>query len=301
MISNEFYQEVIHSSICPMDFSNIWNRFTEFQKDAITILKDFHRICELYHIHYQLAFGSLLGAIRDNGMIPWDYDVDVFVPYSEKNKLIEALNKELLNQYIIDCPENDRNCVHYFMRLLPKDYSTDMLHLDVFYLIGLPENEEKRKEKEAHLHRYLLCRHMKKIRIDKVKTHWKRIMKTLFFKTVYAFIPMKMMDKRMDKLCSEISFENSKVCTPGLNSYRHIVFDSEKIRQTKLIPLPAGSFYIPIYYDEVLTQLYSDYHRIYPLENRLTEMLNHYNKLTNSSVAIGIHANNGRYYSSKAQ
>ena len=48
---------------------------------------------------YQLAYGSLLGAIRDGGQITWDYDIDVFIPYEERGQLIEALNRDLKSEF----------------------------------------------------------------------------------------------------------------------------------------------------------------------------------------------------------
>lgn len=59
-------------------------------------LIEFHRVCEKSNIEYELAYGSLLGAIRDNGQIPWDYDIDVFVAFKDKERLIETLKKNLM-------------------------------------------------------------------------------------------------------------------------------------------------------------------------------------------------------------
>lgn len=52
-------------------------------------LCEFHRICEKNNIKYQVAFGSLLGLIRDSEQIPWDYDVDVIVKYSERKNFLK--------------------------------------------------------------------------------------------------------------------------------------------------------------------------------------------------------------------
>ena len=77
MDSNQFYDEVVNSSLCPKDFDTIYREFRQFQEDTLETLREFHRVCEKNNVSYQLAFGSLLGAIRDNGQIPWDYDIDV--------------------------------------------------------------------------------------------------------------------------------------------------------------------------------------------------------------------------------
>ena len=88
-INNYFYQEVKKTNICPPNFDRIFNDFNNYQDMILKVLYEVHRICEKNEIHYCLAYGSLLGLIRDHGQIPWDYDVDIFVPYIEKKAFIE--------------------------------------------------------------------------------------------------------------------------------------------------------------------------------------------------------------------
>ena len=83
----EFVKEVKDSNICPKDFDKIYEEFKFYQKAALDTLDEFHRVCEKNNIPYFVQYGSLLGLIRDGGQIPWDYDVDVVVPYSEKANL----------------------------------------------------------------------------------------------------------------------------------------------------------------------------------------------------------------------
>ena len=124
MNSQEFLKEVLNSEICPSNFEIIYKSFLKYQKAAIDTLNEFHRVCEENKIQYQLAYGSLLGAIRDNGQIPWDYDVDVFVPFEEKDRLITSLKRDLDDKYYFYCPEVDSKCRHFVMRLAPKKYRT---------------------------------------------------------------------------------------------------------------------------------------------------------------------------------
>jgi lipopolysaccharide cholinephosphotransferase len=81
------------------DFTIKFKRFNEFQIKAVETLFFFHNVCEKYEIPYYLAYGSLLGAIRDGGQIPWDYDVDVQVPVKYADKLIEVLQIECADKY----------------------------------------------------------------------------------------------------------------------------------------------------------------------------------------------------------
>ncbi len=75
-----------------MDFDNKYG-ILEAQKQLLDLLKSFHSFCRESGIDYSLAYGSLLGAIRHDGFIPWDDDLDVFVDRKNYDRLIEALEK----------------------------------------------------------------------------------------------------------------------------------------------------------------------------------------------------------------
>jgi len=59
------------------------------------ILKDVTYILEKNNLEYFISFGTLLGAVRHKGLIPWDTDTDIVIPYSEKDKYIKILKKKL--------------------------------------------------------------------------------------------------------------------------------------------------------------------------------------------------------------
>lgn len=67
----------------------------------LDLAKEFHRICVKNHIPYYLAGGSMLGAIRHKGFIPWDDDVDLYVPRQFFNQLKQVFEKELPNYYCL--------------------------------------------------------------------------------------------------------------------------------------------------------------------------------------------------------
>lgn len=70
---------------------------------------EFDRICIKNHLDYALAFGSMLGAIRHNGFIPWDDDIDIFMERDQYLKLVEVLKEELKPPFYFQCFEvNDK-------------------------------------------------------------------------------------------------------------------------------------------------------------------------------------------------
>lgn len=68
----------------------------------LNIMKEIHRICVENEIPYYIAGGSMLGAIRHKGFIPWDDDMDICVPREHFNRFIEVMRAKLNKPYIIN-------------------------------------------------------------------------------------------------------------------------------------------------------------------------------------------------------
>lgn len=73
----------------------------QIQKTEYEILKELERICKKHHIQYVLGQGTLLGAAKYQGFIPWDDDIDVLMPYDAIEKLITVFNGEASEKYFI--------------------------------------------------------------------------------------------------------------------------------------------------------------------------------------------------------
>lgn len=69
-----------------MDINNQYGAL-EMQEQLLLLLKDFHQFCVAYKIQYSLDWGSLLGAIRHKGFIPWDDDLDIMVDRNNYEKI----------------------------------------------------------------------------------------------------------------------------------------------------------------------------------------------------------------------
>lgn len=61
----------------------------EYRQIQINILSEVAKICEEHKLSYYLGYGTMLGAIRHKGFIPWDDDIDLLFPYDELEKLME--------------------------------------------------------------------------------------------------------------------------------------------------------------------------------------------------------------------
>ena len=279
MNSKDFIDEVNKDGRFIEEFNKNYEEFKYYQNKAVDTLNEFHRVCEKNNVKYQLAYGSLLGAIRDNGQIPWDYDIDVFVPFSEKNALITALQKDLSTDYYFYCPEVDKKCRHVIMRLAPKGFRTEVLHVDVFFLIAVANDEKVRNEEINEIKNIASKRYDKLVRYIDEKRSLKDIIKK-FIKKIRTvnYDPEKMYEK-YEELCKEHNIYEAKYLVSADSFADDYLFPADMFKEDKLIKIDTGVFRIPLDYDEILKIQYGDYTKIFPLEERIKEMMNAYNRL----------------------
>lgn len=263
-----------------------YEEFEEYQKLAFETLIEFCRVCEKNNIQYQLAYGSLLGAIRDKGQIPWDYDIDVFVPYYERKKLIESLKKDLNDKFYVASPEFNSKVHHNMPRITPKGWDSRYLHVDVFYLIGTPETKNKRVhfckkiKKICEIKKAKLVNIEKEIENSKVKKIKKALL--LMKKIAYSLVSNKWLDKKYDKMCSKYNAKESSILSTGDIFADWYEFPKD-ILKTQKIDIYNNSFYIPEDYNEILKIVYGNYNKIFPIEKRYSEFEEHYKLLSNNN------------------
>lgn len=87
------------------------------QMRLVDMLDVFVEICDRHNINYWIACGTLLGARRHGGFIPWDDDMDIVVLHSDYNKLISVLKEELPENLKLQARGTDKNYWMYYARL----------------------------------------------------------------------------------------------------------------------------------------------------------------------------------------
>lgn len=276
-----FINELKNYDECPADFLQIYAEFNKYQLIAIEILRELHRICENNKIRYQLAFGSLLGAVRDKGQIPWDYDIDVFVPYFQKEMLISSLESNLDKRYYYYCPENNSECRHVILRVAPKGYRADVLHVDVFYYIGTPNSVEDRKELEQRI------KYLAKSRIGKLTSpirdsagNFRKFLSLLIkYKVPTLFMSTSKIQQEYNSLCSRYPIEQSDICIEADRFADCYEIPTQLLSDTVIVHTDIGEVRISAHSDELLQIFYGDYMKVPPISQRVQEVINHYNKL----------------------
>lgn len=224
----------------------------EMQKKELDILCDVSEFCETYKIKYFLGGGTLIGAIRHEGFIPWDDDIDIHMPYEDYLKFLELYPKEgkyiataWMNDYLFSPQATHVNDPEIFQIFLgnPIQMLTN-LHIDIIPFGGWPNNKEERIEK---LYENFI--------IDEA---WKRY----FIGRDFTELHTQDIRKQVDKHKFKYSFYDCEYV--GQMYYSRKLMPVRLTGKTKYAKFENHKFAIPSEYDEYLTSRYNSNYMILP-------------------------------------
>lgn len=132
------------------------------QAEELRLLIEFDRICRKYDIIYSLSFGTLIGAIRHQGFIPWDDDVDVSMTRSEYNKFLAVVEKELHSDFFFQTKDTDPMYLYTFAKLRSRNLDfkemcntnikiQEGVWLDIFIADAISDNDEEVSQYMRHI------------------------------------------------------------------------------------------------------------------------------------------------------
>lgn len=247
------------------DFANINAEGTTLRKHQLKMLEMLvfiDDLCRKNNIRYWLSGGTLLGAVRHKGFIPWDDDLDIAFFRKDFAKL-HTLLQGYQGQYALQAYDTDPNYIAPYEKLRMKNtlieenndndhfYRYKGIYIDLFYLEeGLP------------LFHYLS---------DKLQTLAIRMMKNTKGKkkllpSAYIFFLRELLYP-LFRVCSKC-LATSKVSYP-LGSFFHTQFKKDWIYPLKEMEFEGRMFYVPANYDSMLRAQYGNYMQI-PPANEIT-------------------------------
>ncbi len=266
-IENESYNKF--RQVAAGALNEMINEFIKYQEMALGILHEVDQVCRKNSIDYFLAYGSLLGAVRDKGLIPWDYDIDIWVKGIDIKRLIEALKRDLSKDYYFVCRYYNKKHRHYIMRIGLKGYSTEILHVDIYWLWEAGNNQNYIHKANIKLDKYRNILLWKKIDVRYLSLGESNIIKVFckFKQRIFSMMPTKLIDKLY---ISQIR----RLHKPGeILSDEYKIFSSEWFKSKEEIILNDGNkYFIPSGAEKILASEYGDYLVYLPINSRVNEL-----------------------------
>lgn len=244
-------------------------RMQEIHHAELDILKKCKALCETHKIPYYLCYGSLLGAVRHNGFIPWDDDIDIMIPsnyISIFKKHFQQTYSEPLFYSDIDtekvCLEpwpKIRNSATTSMPVLFKKIPANWgICIDIFPLYPISSNPLLQKAKKAAFHaQEVLLR-------ASTAVYDPRSSKKLQYVARLPYVMRKSLTMLLARFLYAGS-ENSKYVFDGFMVLKR----NDIMARSVQLPFENAQFPVPCEYHSYLTEAYGNYMQLPPEEERI--------------------------------
>ena len=239
------------------------------QDIATDILKCFHDTCEENDIRYSLAYGTMLGAVRHGGFIPWDDDVDVFMTYEEYEKFKNVFKSD---KYELLDWDIDKDYPYLFPKLrkrgttlIERDISelnyNIGAYIDLFVLYPVPDGILGKIKNMRFFINYKLYR-LKELNLSAMGTATRAVARI-----AKPFLRLRRLIVRLNKI-----FRKSR----GDLMRDVSILDRRYFIKTEymndLVKIPFGDLEVYVFRNahEVLTNYYGDYMQLPPEDRRVS-------------------------------
>ena len=241
----------------------------------LEILDEFVKLCEKYQLRYFLNAGTLLGAVRHGGFIPWDDDVDVAMPMEDFKKFIRLTKNDIPDHLYLQIPGKEPGVIEGFGKLMDRrsffcQAETDVrvpcgIYIDIFPFIRVPALPKKLEAfltywsyqswMASQLHKNLPHRFVVGLLLSAVKSLvWRTIFHSIRF--VY-FLLRPFYPEHMHDPFTACPVAAGVVSVP-----------EDKLLPTKKMMFEGKLYNVPNDPDAYLTQHYGDWRTLPPPEKR---------------------------------
>lgn len=247
----------------------------------LKILKEVHKICEENNIKYFLSDGTLIGAIRHQGFIPWDDDLDIGMLREDYEKFCKIAPQILSENFILQNFQTDKGYGLQFGKVILKNTvwiekvakNTNRqwsgIYIDIFPYDNITENKKKQKliNRLYIFIQGLILIKFKYINISNYESMAKKL-KYVLKKIYLCTISKKLLIYIRDSICKRYLNKSKTLVTKyGGNFYKN-QNPYNFYKDLTLQNFEDTSFYIPKNYDKILKNLYGNYMEIPPIEKQ---------------------------------
>lgn len=246
------------------------DRLRQFQMEELEILKEFARICDKYNLRYYLVGGTLLGAVRHRGFIPWDDDIDVAMLRHDYERFAKICQNELGNRYFYQNTETDP---YYFLtyakirkngtEVYEERFSTAKFHKGIFIDI-FPLDFCPKPGLVCHFLYNMLAVMNYRGQIDSGETYvpYKEVSGKIGYACLKVVGKKELVKlrKRVIQFATKLSGNHFLANFSGAYGYRKEVFQVDWFLSTDTIMFESTSFSVPCKFRALLEQLYGKHY-----------------------------------------
>ena len=246
------------------------------------VMRHFIAICKEHSLTYFCCGGTAIGAVRHHGMIPWDDDVDVFMPRPDYDRFVQIASRQLPDGLELMTPYSKADYPLYFVKLC--DSRTTLqeevevpcvygLYIDIFPIDGAPDDIEQARAMER---RFTKTKH----KLEAISSHvsfadylhlltqpkeWGRFArKTLAFFCRQAY--RRKLLRQMEAICRQYDYNSSTLVAVYCGSYGpKEVFPKAWLQGQVMFAYEDMEVALPSGYDNYLRQYYGDYMQLPPV------------------------------------
>lgn len=262
----------------------------DVKKTLLHILLSFQKYCDQHELQFYLSAGTLLGAIRHQGFIPWDDDIDICIARPDYDKLLDLAkkNNNFGGHYKIECFFLG-NSSYPFVKIIDTntkidptfmdENETSSLFVDVFPVDALPTNETKINKiyKKAAMYRKILM--LNSAKKGRGKTKLKALVKPLFI-PLAKLIGVRWCNEQLDNLSRTYDFTHGKKVGSimwGLYGPKEVM-SHDKFTKSVDVTFEGHSFKTMSCWREYLTNMYGNYMEFPPKKDRRIHLLEAWKK-----------------------
>ena len=248
----------------------------EIQDNSFKVLLKIINLFDANGWKYYLAYGTLLGAVRHGGFIPWDDDIDIWVPRPDYEKFIEYCNihdKELLPFELIHYSNNEKY-IYPIARFSDSSFKVDYynvedyglgLFVDIYPLDGINPSDKNIRDVIWKKRRILDVLTAKEVIGN---SHSMKYICKKIYRLIHKNINISNYLEKMDHLARKYDYNESEFVDTVVWTPRRDCFKKEYFSDGVIVKFNGVDVRIPIGYDMILSQIYGNYMELPPVESR---------------------------------